>query len=351
MNPQQGKSAKRPVKTMLTRHVYFLLSVVIASALAVPPLVALFRISYRSDYYSHIPLIPLVSVYLLYQQRKTLFDDAEYGLRWGSLVAAAGLFLYAAGMWNPGLNLHDASSLMVFSSLLFLFGSIVLLYGTRVFRRSIFPLLFLLFMVPIPSGLMDRIIYFLQVGSAEVTDMIFKATGIPYLREGLVFHLPGFSIEVAKECSGIRSSLALVITATLAGHFLLQAYWQKAVLTLSLLPIVLIKNGIRISVLTFLGAYVDLRILTQGFLHKSGGVFFFIPALGLMGIIICLLRRLDRDSTLNCHNAKSLESIKLGGSAHLAADNGQSAVPSAPSALPPTPCAMPYAPSAKSADS
>jgi len=288
------KSRDRSEGTTAKRHVCFCLSLVTVSALAMPPL-ALLGISFRSDYYSHIPLIPLVSAYLLYQQRKTVFDGTEYEPRWGCSVAAAGLILYAAGMWSPGFNQHDASSLMVFSSLLFLFGSFVLCYGIRAFKQSAFPFLFLLFMVPIPSALMERIIYFLQAGSAEVTDMIFKATDIPYVREGLVFHLPRFSIEIARECSGIRSSLALVITAVLAAHFFLRGYWQKAVLAVSLLPIVLVKNGIRISVLTFLGTYVDQRILIDGFLHKSGGIFFFIPALALMGIVLWLLRRVNTE--------------------------------------------------------
>jgi exosortase len=288
------KSSDASEKTMAKRYLCVFLSLVAASALAVPPLVTLFRDSFRSDLYSHIPLIPLVSAYLLYQRRKTLFGGTEYEPRWGVPIAVAGLLLYAAGIWGLGLNQHDTSSLMVFSSLLFLFGSFVFLYGTRAFKRSAFPFLFLLFMVPIPSPLLDGIIYFLQAGSAEVTDLIFRATGIPYLREGFVFHLPGFTIEVAKECSGIRSSLALLITVVLTAHFYLQAYWQKAVLAVSVLPIVLVKNGIRISTLTFLGIYVDQRIF-ESFLHKSGGIFFFIPALALMGIILQLLRRVNSE--------------------------------------------------------
>ena len=97
------------------------------------------------------------------------------------------------------MNQLNASSLKVISSLLFLFGTFVSFYGTRAFKRSAFPFLFLLFMVPVPSLLMDRIIYFLQSGSAEVADMILKATGIPHLREGYTFQLPGFRIEVARE--------------------------------------------------------------------------------------------------------------------------------------------------------
>jgi len=320
MNLHGLKAIDRSDKTTAMRHLWFFLSLVMASILAMPPL-TFFGISFRSDYYSHFPLIPLISAYLLYQRRKTVFDHTEYEPRCGLPVAAVGLLLYAAGIWGPAFDQHGASSLMVFSSLLFLFGSFALFYGRRAFRQSAFPFLFLLFMVPLPSALMDRIIYFLQAGSAEVTDMIFTATGIPYLREGFVFHLPGFSIEVAKVCSGIRSSLALVITSVLAAHFFLQAYWQKAVLAVSLLPIVLVKNGIRISVLTFLAIYVDQGILINGFLHKSGGIFFFIPALAFMGIILWLLRKMR----FHRQEAKYVESTKLAGSMQPTMRKAQSA--------------------------
>ncbi len=317
------KLISRSDKKTTGRHICFFLSLVIATILAIPPL-RLIGISFRSDYYSHIPLIPLVSAYLLYQRRKILLDGAEYEPRWGCPIATTGLLLYGAGMWGPGFEKHDASSFMIFSSLLFLFGSFVLFYGTRAFKQSVFPFLFLLFMVPIPSALMDRIIYFLQIGSAEMTDVIFSVSGIPYLREGLVFRLPGFSIEIAKVCSGIRSSLALAITAVLAAHFFLQEYWQKAVLAVLVVPIVLIKNGIRISVLTFLGMYVDQRILIDGFLHRSGGFLFFIPALGLMGIILWLLRKVR----FHRRDAKAFESVELENSRQQAAGGGQRATES-----------------------
>ncbi len=290
-------SITRSHKTTAWRHMGFFLCLVIASVLVIPPLVALFPDSYLSDTYSYIPIIPLISAYLFYQQRKTTFAYTEYERQWGIPVAGTGLLLYAAGLWSMGLNQNDASSLMVFSVLLFLCGAFVVFYGGRAFRQSAFPFLFLLFMVPIPSALLDRIVYFLQAGSAEVTAMIFTITGIPYLSEGSVFHLPGFSIEIAKECSGVRSSLGLVVTGVLASHFFLQAYWQKGVLAVSLLPIVLVKNGIRISVLTLLAMYVDRGILIDGFLHRSGGFLFFLPALALMGIILWLLRRVNGNST------------------------------------------------------
>jgi exosortase len=148
-------------------------------------------------------------------------------------------------------------------------------------------------MVPFPSLLMDQLIYALQIGPTEAVNALFAVTGVSYLREGFVYHLPGLSVEVAKECSGIRSSLALFITALLAGHLFLDTWWKKVILVVCIFPIAIFKNGIRIVSLTLLGAYVDPRIL-QGSLHRDGGIPFFIVGLFLLAPILFFLRKSEK---------------------------------------------------------
>ena len=101
------------------------------------------------------------------------------------------------------------------------------------------------------------------------------------------------SIEVAKQCSGIRSSLGLFITAVLAGHLFLKTFQKKVVLALLVFPITVLKNGFRIVTLSSLAVYVDEKFLTQSFLHHSGGFLFYIPALLLLGIVVWWLRKLE----------------------------------------------------------
>jgi exosortase len=113
---------------------------------------------------------------------------------------------------------------------------------------------------------------------------------MPVLRDACVFHLPGISIEVAPQCSGIRSSLALVITCVLAGHMFLETTWKKALLVLAVLPITMLKNGIRIVTLSVLAVYVD-RGFLESSLHRDGGILFFILALLLMAPILFVLRK------------------------------------------------------------
>jgi exosortase len=259
------------------------------------PLRTLVTSSESMEYYSHIMLIPFVSGYFFYLKRKELSPKKEYTFGPGIVVAVIGITLYFIGKGQRGmLNENDYCSLIVFSGLVFWVGAFILVYGTRGLSTASFPLLFLLFLIPIPSVLMEKIIYVLQVGSAKATELLFTLTGVPFLREGFIFHLPGINIEVAKQCSGIRSSLALFITAIFAGHLFLRGGWKKVILALSVFPITVFKNGIRITTLSLLGVYVDEKFITQSLLHSSGGYFFFIPALILLGIALWVLRKRER---------------------------------------------------------
>jgi exosortase len=156
-------------------------------------------------------------------------------------------------------------------------------------------------MIPVPAFIMEEIIVFLQIGSTEFANLLFWLSQTPYYREGFVFHLPGISVVVAPECSGIRSGLALFITALLAGYLFLDSGWRRIILVLCVFPITMLKNGIRITSLTLLGTYVDPRIL-QSSLHREGGIPFFIVALLLMAPILYFLRKSEG------HKVKRLDS-------------------------------------------
>jgi exosortase len=263
-----------------------------ALALVFEPLRDLMNSASRNDYYSHIILIPWVTGYLIYSKKKDFFGNPSPSRGAGGIVTLSGLALYAVGFSQAtGLDFNDQVALFVFSAVVFWAGGFLLLYGLDALWSNSFPFLFLVFMIPIPNPLMSMIICALQWASTEVSEVLFFLIGIPYQREGFVFHLPGVSIEVAEVCSGIRSSLALFITSILAGHFFLDRLWKKSVLAVVVFPVTVFKNGIRIISLSLLGAYGDPRFLTGGFLHQSGGFLFFIPAVGLLGLALWALRR------------------------------------------------------------
>lgn len=249
--------------------------------------------TYKSPYYTHVILIPFVSAYLVIKRRSVIFAHVGYALVRGGAVAGLGmLLLVVASMMASGWSTNDQYALVACSTVLVVIGTFILLFGVRALLAARFPLFFLLFMVPFPTGLEQWVIRVLQLGSAEFVSILFSLTSVPVLRDGTLFHLPGISIEVAPACSGIRSSLALVITAVLAGHIFLKSNWNKVLLVLAVLPVTMFKNGIRIVTLSLLGVYVD-RGFLESSLHRDGGILFFALALLLMTPILLILRRRD----------------------------------------------------------
>jgi len=277
------------------RNLLFLACCVAAYFMFYKPLVELTRFSIHSMYYSHIWLIPLVSAFFMVTERKKIFQNVEYSYRSGAPLLIVGIIVYIGSRnLQAKLSLNDYSALTTFSALIFIHGFFLLFYGVQALKTAIFPLLFLIFMVPIPAFLMDKTIHLLLIGSTAVTELLFKITGVPYIRESATFDLPGISIVVAKKCSGIRSSFALVITMVIAAHLFLNTTWKKVILLLMVYPVTVFKNGVRIVTISLLATYVDERFLTHSWLHQSGGFVFFIPSLAFLGLILWLLRRSEK---------------------------------------------------------
>jgi exosortase len=264
--------------------------VAICLVLFVKPVYELFQLASQDDTASHIFLIPLISGWLTYTNRKQL--KLQGGLRSGPalvfLVASTVLAIWA--LRCESCTPQDRLSVYILSFVLLLISGFILILGTSATKASGFALAFLLFMVPLPGLFLGKIIFALQSGSADIAGWIFDLCGVPALREGFVFHLPRMSIEVAQECSGIRSSIALLILALLVAHFSFSKLWKKVLFVIAGLAMMLIKNGVRIATLTILANYVDPDFLF-GRLHKQGGVVFFLIGLALLLPVYWLLRR------------------------------------------------------------
>jgi len=257
------------------------------------PLRELMLTSWRSGYYTYIPFIPFISAYLIHDDRQNIFSRQKYSLPLGlPLIVISGLLLYVVHAAVSLADSADRLSFITFLLIVFWIGGFTLFYGTGTLKAAAFPLLFLLFAVPIPNVALEWTITILQTGSAEVAYKILQASGMPLARDGFVFHLSKMDVEVAPQCSGIRSSLSLVITGVLAAYFFLRTGWARALLMVSLVPIAILKNGIRIAVISALAIYWDEKILS-GDLHRKGGFVFFVLALLLTGGVIMLLRKME----------------------------------------------------------
>jgi len=298
--PAGGKLASRETSLALNRFYkgpweLFAIWVALASLCFWKQFVELIRLSRRDDTYSYVPLIPLIFCWLLYSERKQPTSPARYQLKIAALFLIPAAMAILLAMRCSSCAPVTRLSLYILALILIWISGFVLFMGTEKSRKSLFSLCFLFFAVPIPDFLLSKIVYCLQVGSAYIAEAIFSLSGAPVLREGFIFRLPKISIDIAPECSGIRSSMALVILALLLAHFAFSPVWKKLVFVFAGLFMMLIKNGIRIATLTLLANYVNPDFL-YGDLHHKGGVVFFLIGLALLIPIYLLLRRGETSS-------------------------------------------------------
>jgi exosortase len=169
-------------------------------------------------------------------------------------------------------------------------GSFILCFGTKASRALLFPLCFLFWMVPLPEFALTAVIKFLQDGSALISTLLFQAARVPVLQNGVHLFIPGLTIEIAKECSSIRSSLMLLVTTMVLAQLFLRSPIKKALVIAISLPLSIAKNGLRIFVIAMLGTRVDPGYLNGRF-HHQGGIVFFAIALVFIFLLLWLLQR------------------------------------------------------------
>ena len=256
------------------------------------PLTSLYSLTKTQEHYSHIVLIPFVSLYALYLERKAVLSAKAWSPWLGLFTMGVG------GLWawiaDPVVYGADLLTVQMLGFVMMCWGIVLFCYGIKGFRAHSFGLLMLLCMVPLPVDLLNAVIVFLQRNSAEATDMIFSFLGIPFFRDGFVFALPNIKIHVAQECSGIRSALSLVITSLVAGHFLLRSAWGKLVLVAVVIPLAIVKNAFRIVGLSLLANYIDPSFITDSSLHRNGGIPLFALSVVILLSLAWLLRNMEK---------------------------------------------------------
>jgi exosortase len=276
--------------SIATRTLLFVAFALVTALAQLDVLRALIAFSRGDTSASHLVLIPFVSFALVWQRRDVVFASVSTNWRGGLGVISCGLGVAVAARLIPLAEGQTKLGLLVGALLIVWIGAFLLLFGWRAFRAARFALAFLVFTIPIPPVLINGATELLKRGSAHAVAALFTLTGTPYHREEFVFTLPRLTIEVADACSGIRSSIALILTALLAGHMYLKSSWTKLLLIVAVLPVAVLKNGLRIVSLSLLAIHVDPSFLA-GRLHTDGGIVFFLMGLALLLPVLAVLRR------------------------------------------------------------
>jgi exosortase C (VPDSG-CTERM-specific) len=246
------------------------------------PLWKLANYAAGSDLSSYILLIPFISAYLLYIRGNQLPKESVADLPVAIVFLVVGISLLSVTLW---LDLagrapveNDRLALLTLSFLCCLAAGGFFFFGRNWMRAAAFPLAYLIFMVPMPDAMANTLETASKYASAEVANALFHLSGTPFLRAGLFFQLPNITIEVAQECSGIRSSWVLLITSILAANLFLKTPWRRFVLVAFVIPLAILRNGFRILVIGLLCVNVGPQMI-HSVIHRRGGPVFFLLSL------------------------------------------------------------------------
>ena len=273
----------------------FLLSAV-SLTLGWRPLVDTFTLALREDQYTHILLILPISVALILSEWQSLRPMVARNFRAGFTLLAIAVLLAGVVKWRSASLPSDVRlSIEMFALVLSWIAAFVLCFGSRVSRSVLFPLCFLFGLVPFPQVVLNEIVYLLQQGSAFAAYALFVAVGVPAAQDGVLVTIPGLTVEVAQECSSIRSSSMLLVTTMVLAHLLLRSPWRKLLVIVFAVFLSVAKNGLRIFTIAMLGTRVDAAFLT-GRLHRQGGIVFFMIALVGVFVLLWIFRKGENTS-------------------------------------------------------
>jgi exosortase len=254
----------------------------------------------KSPEYTHVLTIIPISVYLAFNQRRDWTGSAGLDAGFGIPLLVLSLTIGLCWSWTtferPGFGLFVG----MFALVTWWFGAIALCFGRRVFHVLLFPIMFLLWLVPWPELFLSRVVTGLQQASASLAYFVFQLSGVPVGKDGVVLSIPGLSIEVASECSSIRSSIILVITSMVLVHVLLRSGLRRWLVIVLTLPLSVAKNAVRIFTLSILATHVDPSFLT-GRLHRQGGIVFFSLSVAALWFLILAVKEREgaRNKVLN----------------------------------------------------
>lgn len=265
-------------------------------------LVELGRHALAHELHSHILLVPVISGWLLWTNRHqspAASSPRRSGAIFFALAGVAALAFFLARRHDGILlSANDALAVGTASYVCFVAAGGFALMGRKWMRAMAFPFCFLAFMIPMPDAMAAAVEKALIMASGEVVPVLFEWAGISFFREGLVFEVPGITLEIATECSGIRSTWVLLIIGTLASHLFLASRWRKALLLLIVVPLSIIRNAVRILVIALLCVHHGPHMINS-FIHREGGPLFFAAAAGILAMVALFLRQSEIRASRN----------------------------------------------------
>lgn len=237
----------------------------------------------RDSYYNHGILIPIVSLYLIWN----LKDELKLAPKKSSSL---GLPIFILGIL---LNLVSAAFRIYFSSgfsLIIALGGLVLhFYGRNVLRLVFFPLFFLVFMIPIPIVTIISISFKLKILAAQLaTTVLNDHLRIQCYQDGSIIRMQNAHVIVDDVCSGLRYLISLTALGSIFAYWIKAGFFKKLLVFTSSIPIAVLANAFRVIFLSVVSEIWGVQYVT-GFLHDFSGLAVFAIAFVLLYSVVKLL--------------------------------------------------------------
>ncbi|MCK4463553.1 MAG: exosortase/archaeosortase family protein [Candidatus Omnitrophica bacterium] len=232
----------------------------------------------KESYYGHGFLIPLISLYILWQRRGLLKKTEIESSKIGFFIVAFGLLVH---ILCATLRIYFVSG---FSFVFVIYGLVLFFFGKKMARNLIFPIFFLIAMIPLPLVLIGNLTVKLKLFVAQTATIILNNIGFPCIRDGSIIRMPNSFVAVEAPCSGLRSLISLITLGFLFAYAMKVSYVKKSLLFLSSIPIALASNLVRITLLAIVNDLYGEKI-AMGFFHDfSGFLIFGVAFVGLFSV-------------------------------------------------------------------
>jgi len=232
---------------------------------------------FHYEEYSHGFIILPLCLYIVWKKWGVLSNLPLISSALGFPLIVTSLLMYFISHFAEIFTVDYISLILCIS------GMILYLYGKQMVKELVFPLFFMLFMVPVPSQVYSSLTMPLQLFVSTISVWISKLLNIPIYREGNVIHLPDLTLQVVNACSGLRSMISLMAISAIFGYLTLNSNLMRSALFLSGIAAAIMVNIIRV-LLMVMAIYFLNYDLTEGFGHTIFGMIIFFLALIILAL-------------------------------------------------------------------
>ena len=244
---------------------------------------------WQTEEQGHGAIILVVMVWLFWTLRHAIDDSpVRPAPLAGGLVFGLGLLIFLVG------RVFDISILGFASQPFVVAGALLLLRGPAALRLAWFPVLYFVFMVPLPGMLVDAITGSLKGMIANIVEALLYQIGYPIARSGVILSIGPYQLQVADACSGLHSMFSLSALGTLFMYIMARASrLHNAIMLAAILPIAFAANIVRVMTLVLVTFYLGDEA-GQGFLHGAAGMVLMLVALAFFFLLDAVLEKIIR---------------------------------------------------------